>query len=433
MRISPYMAIDRSSDNNIQRNKLFCAFQVAQLTRAIAADKFHSSGHSSNRMDKNKQIKPSNTRKSFTLDRSGTFSITDLNEGRPALNINIQLPEIDIGRLTYSSAQSHATNDRNMDRENLHNGNLNEYDDNDDDDDDVDDYDSESGQLNKGRQASKDKSRRVPVHSNTSAKRDAHVSVSPQNKQSHHQHQHHHHHHRRKPSLDGGHVKEFIKPDPTVRRATAARSPNENQRNADEATGGTDQDPVVFKALPLRVVTAVGEEQLHKRLVESGSSGRELIKQVQSEKPERRCRDKYCEVHKKQTNNSNSERSNTSKSNSSSSSSTNEIEQFRSPLPTTILIPPDVAKSLSQKSRDQEKRVVENDNKQRDDNNNASTGNLSSESSNGSNSSSKYHPPNSKITRAQLEYGPFLKQDEVQVLYRNPESADNVLGVFCFQ
>lgn len=345
--------------------------------------------------------------------------MTDLSPDRLSLTIGTSLPEIDIGRLTCPDKKCHETN-RSMDRENQVNNDFIDF----LDDDDDDEYDDDrSRRLDNGKQEPKDESIKLP-----DAQQETRVHIGSHerprgNENNVLEHNHHHrHYHDQKP--DGRHVKEFIKPDPTVRRAVAARvSPKEGQKGSKEATGVADQDPVVFKAQPLRIVTAVDEEQLHQRLVESCSSGKQPLGQVRPKTPERKCRDRYCEVHKKQP--TVSYKSDSSKSNSSSSSSANRIDQFKSPLPTTILIPPDVAKSLSQRSKDQEKLDPFINNR------NISTNSPSHEDSRGSGKSLIYHPPNSKISREQLEYGPFLKQDEVQVLYRNPESADNVLGVSC--
>lgn len=217
---------------------------------------------------------------------------------------------------------------------------------------------------------------------------------------------HHRHHHHRKITKEGGHIKEFIKPDPTVRRQVThktIRTPDVNQQDNDIVN-----HELAKTAQPLRVVTVVDEEQLHKRLVESSSKNK---KDKQGSPNRDRLNAPETSVEK-------------SVSDSASSSSSNSIGRHKSPLPTKILIPPEVAKSLSKQDREKSIQPVAND---------------PANSQSNSNVSDKLSPvgpqdPPTKITKEQLEYGPFLKHDEVQVLYRSPEAADNALGVlrsFC--
>lgn len=216
------------------------------------------------------------------------------------------------------------------------------------------------------------------------------------------QHRDLHRHHHRKIIKDGGHVKEFIKPDPTVRRLITHKTIRTDENQQDNDTGNQE---VPKATQPLRVVTVVDEEQLHKRLVESSSKN----KRDKQNKPD--------QIRSKSPETSNER----SVSNSaSSSSSANSIDRHKSPLPTKILIPPEVVKSLSKQDRDKSTEPVVNV---------QTRGSQSSSSVSG-----KFNPiapqdPPAKITKEQLEYGPFLKHDEVQVLYRSPEAAESVLGV----
>lgn len=229
----------------------------------------------------------------------------------------------------------------------------------------------------------------------------------------HHHHHHHHHRHNDK----AGHVKELIKPDPTV-RAQKARSTVLKGSKSPRAAAESESR--------LRIATVVDEELLHKRFVES-----------KSEKHTNSYQKSTCKSSLGQTKRSNSPRLSKSTSNltdpsgsttfvsssdnsginpkeSSSSSSaekSHSSSEKRSPPPNAIVIPPSVTKSLSSRAF--------SDSSNKPD---------SSSSSKGSTSSLTLKQNAVRINSEQLEYGSLLKQGEVQMLYRSPESES--LGVF---
>lgn len=223
----------------------------------------------------------------------------------------------------------------------------------------------------------------------------------------------HHRHHNRKMVKDGGHVKEFIKPDPTVRRQAIHKNVRPTGEN--EPSDETSNQEAYKTTQPLRVVTVVDEEQLHKRLVESSSKNKRDKFAIRQTSSPNQARPKSPD-----NNNDRSERSLKSVSDSASTSSSNGIDRQKSPLPAKILIPPEVAKSLSKRNRELSIEPVAD---------NQGKGSQSHSSVSGKSSSGASQDPPAKITKEQLEYGPFLKHDEVQVLYRSPEAADNALGV----
>lgn len=247
-----------------------------------------------------------------------------------------------------------------------------------------------------------------------------------------HKHNHHHHHHKKhSPNHQPhGHIKEFIKPDPTVRRA---RSPSSSQ-----ATMHIVQLPSKIKS-PRPVATAVDEEQLQKRLMESVSEKKQPRPQtvsVQQAREESRSAttttNRLTDTETRSTSmppttattssTENKSGSSSSGSGSSQSSSSREGQHHRllrgadsdkssSPPPAAIIIPPNVAKSLSSRRPP----VVSAPNRTPES--------PSSFSSNSDlNVPRSPEPQGSMITREQLEYGSLLKSNEVQVLYRSLES-----------
>lgn len=222
----------------------------------------------------------------------------------------------------------------------------------------------------------------------------------------HHNHHHHHHHH------NHGHRKEIIKPDRTVRLAVAAAP--EQQVVAKTAVIATEH----------KVVTAVDEEQLQKRLLSVQSSGSNpndfrathertpltASKTNASIDPSltRRSASRTKDLSRTQRSNDSGSKSSGSASSSSTSTTTRtnttsspsgEQDAGCSPPPTTIIIPGDVVRSISSRRSSQ------------------TSLSLATPRSNG-----RPIAPASPITREQLEYGRLLKSGEVQVLYRSPES-----------
>lgn len=236
----------------------------------------------------------------------------------------------------------------------------------------------------------------------------------------HHHHHHHHHHHSPHNDKAAGHVKELIKPDPTI-KAQIARSNNV-----------VKSPKTCEREARLRVATVVDEEQLHKRFVDQRSNSlQKLTYKSPSERLKRSTSPKLSksssnltnlEIHaddsgnkaakvttkKKETSpTSDNSKVNSSKKSSSSSSDkshSSSLDGKRSPPPNAIVIPSSVAKSLSSRAL-----------------NNPSN-------SSGSRESLSQQKPNSVINREQLEYGSLLKSGEVQMLYRSPDPES--LGVF---
>lgn len=230
----------------------------------------------------------------------------------------------------------------------------------------------------------------------------------------HHNHHHHHHHNHHHHNEKAGHVKELIKPDPTI-KAQIARSSNVK----------TPKSPKTCeKEARLRVATVVDEEQLHKRFVDQRSSSlQKLTHKSPSDRMRRSQSPKLSKSSSNLTNlksddcnqaatitmkeeaapSDNSKVNSSKKSTSSSSdkSHSSSLGEKRSPPPNAIVIPSSVTKSLSSRALTD---------------------------CSGSRESLSQQKPNSVINREQLEYGSLLKSGEVQMLYRSPNS-DN-LGVF---
>lgn len=244
-------------------------------------------------------------------------------------------------------------------------------------------------------------------------------------RQTNHRHNHHDHHHRQLhnpphhrhhrehgPQCQRNKPKEIIKPDPTVRRASVVRviSPS---RSVTSTSGSWSQSDSPRRA----VATVVGEEQLHKRLVESQSERvqREAKPAPSSPRSLRQANRRAIKTnrigHKLA-----SSPSSVSSSSSSSSSSSGEANREddsggpRSPPAAAIVIPPDVARSLSSKRH--------------------SGAPLSAGSSLAQKGASQSSGSSSGpiLSREQLEYGQVLKSGEVQLLYRSPHADTNEVG-----
>lgn len=233
-----------------------------------------------------------------------------------------------------------------------------------------------------------------------------HKQKRHQHRNNHHHH-HHHHHHNNYPhdkALSSGHVKELIKPDRTVR---VARSPVDSVA----PKSSSQRAPVP------RVATVVGEEQLHQRLIESKSLRRIATGRSPSETADKGSGRQVSASLKQQPQPQNSRSasaSSSSSSGSSSSTSRGAHDGVRSPPPAAIIIPPSVAKSLSYRAGS------------------SSGAGASGQSSVLAGAASSRSSPaiGAGISREQLEYGPLLRNDEVQVLYRSPDANSDSLSAF---
>lgn len=246
----------------------------------------------------------------------------------------------------------------------------------------------------------------------------------------------------------------MIKPDPTVRRAlspsirqgpspgrvTAVIPPH--SISASRAAAGLKSGSGTQQATPARpIATVVDEEQLHRRFMQSVSDkrlkstlaiknggGRQQQERLQPQRGtpigktvptdggtvQRLAKSVPCSEHSHShshsTSSSRSDRSLTgSMTASGNTMNPNESrtgnygtanttgfkladDLSRSPPPAAIIIPPSVARSLSLKAAKDSARSKS--------------------------------PESRSITREQLDYGPLLKSNEVQVLYRSPESIE---------
>lgn len=230
---------------------------------------------------------------------------------------------------------------------------------------------------------------------------------------------HHRHHREHGPQCQRNKPKEIIKPDPTVRRASVVRVISPSRSVVSSSTSGSLGRP---GSSPQRVVaTVVGEEQLHKRLVESQSdrSQREpkpaappgSLRQLNRRSPKTHRNNN----HNHKTASASSSLSSSSSSSSSSSGGANREDDsggVRSPPAAAIVIPPDVAESLSSKRHLGAPLSAGR----------SSTQKGAASQSSGSSSNGPI------LSREQLEYGQVLKSGEVQVLYRSPNPDTNEAG-----
>lgn len=201
----------------------------------------------------------------------------------------------------------------------------------------------------------------------------------------HHHHHHHHHGHNQE------HVKELIKPDLTVRAEARARVIQVPQSPSGRVLPSKPEP---------RVATVVDDKQLHRRFLESRSNRRSpdsARRGRDSKSLDRKrsgSRPKSPKVGAKTTKPKSASNSNSASTSSSSSSSSGSSRGGpRSPPPAAIVIPASVAKSLSARSSAASRQSQQN-------------------------SGSQSGP----ISLEQLEYGPLLKSNEVQVLFRSPDS-----------
>lgn len=306
-------------------------------------------------------------------------------------------------------------------------------------------------------------------------------------KHHHHHHQHchrqhqqkHHcqmnHHHQAAAAVAvattvKGHIKELIKPDPTVRQQRAhhhiirmstsrARSPP-LVADSSKIIEPPSEDPNAKNTISAafrtpassRVAVVVDEEQLQKRFRDSISDKKQNRPQQAANSPSsapvdngqhqqqqpkrtppapqppapapttsstdrRSLRARQASMSQNLKSVSSSSSGSPSRSNSSSHSSSHdaddEIDGMRSPPPTAIIIPPSVAKSLS--SRALARPLAAG----------AATLDAPAQLSAVSAAAAA---PSAAITREQLEYGPLLKPGEVQILYRSPDSDSTSLG-----
>lgn len=287
-----------------------------------------------------------------------------------------------------------------------------------------------------------------------------HEKIYKQRHQSHHsinhnhQHRHHHHHHDHN-KHHGGRVKELIKPDATQKlRQTVKHSSYNNETAPIKEQQMSASDNNERNINPNRsnkiVATVVDEEQLHKRFIESKSSklsalGRtslntnEMAQQFNSSDCSNNIESGKRNLTVKQpVIVSNDNQKTPSKSSSSSTSSSNggktlplgrDTEETKSPPPAAIIIPANVAKSLSARKNlsNAFKANQRFSSEPRHDLSSSSSSSLLSPSRQIKNVRGGIDQEMA-ITREQLDYGPLLKQGEVQVLFRNPELDTNIIS-----